>query len=174
MESVMDEIDVFGIPVPDAGPVFFAALAVHVAAGLVCVGCGASAALSRKGGARHLRFGRIYLWGLGVVWASMAILSLMRWQQNADLFAVGTLALTAALIGYTMRSRRPVLHIIGMGASYVALLTGFYVDNGPHLPVWDRLPAWSFWVLPSLVGLPLTARAVWRRRPMRAARKAIS
>jgi hypothetical protein len=158
----MDEIDVFGIPVPDAGPVFFAALAVHVAAGLACVGCGASAALSRKGGARHLRFGRIYLWGLAVVWASMAILSLMRWRQNADLFAVGTLALTAALIGYTMRSRRPVLHIIGMGASYVALLTGFYVDNGPQLPLWDRLPHLTYWLLPAAIGIPLTWRALTR------------
>ena len=27
-----------------------------------------------------------------------------------------------------------------MAASYVALLTGFYVDNGPQLPLWDRLP----------------------------------
>lgn len=31
----MDEIDVFGVPVPDAGPLFFAALAVHVLAAAV-------------------------------------------------------------------------------------------------------------------------------------------
>jgi len=25
-----------------------------------------------------------------------------------------------------------------LGVSYVALLTAFYVENGPHLPLWDR------------------------------------
>ena len=156
----MDEITVFGLPVPNAGPVFLAALAVHVIAGLVCVICGAVAALSRKGGARHLRFGRIYIWGLAVVFATMTILAVIRWRENAHLFAIGSLAFAAGLVGYLNRRRRPYIHITGMGLSYVALLTGFYVDNGPNLPLWDRLPAWSYWVLPSLIGLPLIARAI--------------
>ena len=33
--------------------------------------------------------------------------------------------------------------------SYAPLLTGFYVDNGPHLPLWDRLPHLSYWLLPA-------------------------
>ena len=57
-----------------------------------------------------------------------------------------------------------------MAASYVALLTGFYVDNGPQLPLWDRLPTVAYWVLPTLVGVPLTWWALIRngavsRRP---------
>ncbi|GAA3814966.1 hypothetical protein GCM10022226_39740 [Sphaerisporangium flaviroseum] len=43
-------MDVLDAPVPDAGPVFLLALAVHVAAGLTCVNCGASAMAARKGG----------------------------------------------------------------------------------------------------------------------------
>jgi hypothetical protein len=35
-----------------------------------------------------------------------------------------------------------------MGSSYLGLLTAFYVDNGPQLPLWNRLPDWSFWILP--------------------------
>src|SRR5713226_5732494 len=31
-------------------------------------------------------------------------------------------------------------HIVGMGLSYVLLLTAFYVDNGKNLPLWNRLP----------------------------------
>jgi hypothetical protein len=54
-------------------------------------------------------------------------------------------------------------HIIAMGASYIAMLTAFYVDNGPQLPVWNLLPAWAFWVLPTAVGAPLIWRAVRRR-----------
>jgi len=41
----------------------------------------------------------------------------------------------------------------------------FYVDNGPHLPLWDRLPALAFWLLPSAVAIPLIARAIRRSRP---------
>jgi hypothetical protein len=33
------------------------------------------------------------------------------------------------------------------------------VDNGPHLPVWDRLPALAYWTLPGIVDLPLVIRA---------------
>jgi hypothetical protein len=44
--------------------------------------------------------------------------------------------------GYLHRRRRrpgDATHINGMGLSYVAMLTAFYVDNGPHLPLRDRL-----------------------------------
>jgi hypothetical protein len=51
-----------------------------------------------------------------------------------------------------------------MGGSYIALFTGFYVDNGPNLPLWDRLPSLAYWVLPSLVGVPLILGALARRR----------
>ena len=51
---------------------------------------------------------------------------------------------------------------MAMAASYVALLTGFYVDNGPQLPLWNRLPTVAYWVLPALVGVPLTWRALIR------------
>jgi hypothetical protein len=49
-----------------------------------------------------------------------------------------------------------------MAGSYIALLTGFYVDNGPQLPLWNRLPSWSFWFLPAAIGIPLTWRALRR------------
>jgi hypothetical protein len=55
-----------------------------------------------------------------------------------------------------------------MGIAYVAMLTAFYVDNGPHLPLWDRLPPLSFWLLPSAIGAPIIARAIIRARTRRA------
>jgi len=47
------------------------------------------------------------------------------------------------------------------------LVTAFYVDNGPFLPVWSRLPHVSYWLLPSIVGIPATWIALRRytRRP---------
>ena len=62
------------------------------------------------------------------------------------------------------------MYVAGLAVLF-ATATGFYVDNGPQLPVWDRLPHWTYWVLPALVGAPLTVRALRRngaiRRPSR-------
>jgi hypothetical protein len=54
------------------------------------------------------------------------------------------------------------VHIRGMGTSYVLLLTAFYVDNGPNLPLWKELPPLAFWVLPSMVGVPIFVWALLR------------
>jgi hypothetical protein len=53
-------------------------------------------------------------------------------------------------------------HGSAMAGSFVALFTGFYVDNGPNLPVWDRLPHLAYWLVPAAVGIPLTLRALIR------------
>ena len=91
----------------------------------------------------------------------------MRWRQDYYLFIIGAVAFTAATIGYQHRRRhRPgdTGHIAGMGIAYVAMLTAFYVDNGPHLPLWDRLPTFAFWLLPSAIGAPIIIRAIARAR----------
>ena len=44
------------------------------------------------------------------------------------------------------------------------MLTAFYVDNGPHLPLWDHLPTLAFWFLPAAIGTPIILRAVIRAR----------
>jgi UDP-N-acetylmuramyl pentapeptide phosphotransferase/UDP-N-acetylglucosamine-1-phosphate transferase len=164
--GTVTEIDVFGIPIPDAGALFLVTLTVHVGAGLTCVVAGALAALSLKGGVRHVRSGRVFVGGLALVFATMAVMVVIRWPENAHLLVIGCVAFAVGLVGFLdrRRSHRDVVHIAAMGVSYVALLTGFYVDNGPHLPLWDRLPQWSYWLLPGLVGLPVIGRAIHRRR----------
>jgi hypothetical protein len=54
------------------------------------------------------------------------------------------------------------IHMTGMGASYVLLITAFYVDNGPNLPLWRELPQIAFWILPSLVGAPILLNSFFR------------
>jgi hypothetical protein len=158
---------VFGDQVGSAAPVFLAFLAVHVLAGLTAVVTGAVAALVRKGSPEHVRAGRWYYRAISVVFATATVLAAMHWRQDYYLFLIGAVAFTAATIGYLHRRRhRPgdTGHIVGMGTAYVAMLTAFYVDNGPHLPLWDRLPRLAFWLLPSAIGAPLIARAVLRAR----------
>jgi hypothetical protein len=145
---------------------FGALLVPHVLAGLTCVVSGAVAMLSRKGRGRHPRFGHIYYWGLLIVFLTAIGMSVLRWSEDGYLFVLGTLAFGSASVGYLARHQQwrgwTTFHIVGMGMSYVVLLTAFYVDNGPRLPVYDRLPTITFWTVPALIGIPLIVRALAR------------
>ena len=150
---------VLGIPIPSSSPLFLSIVAVHVVAGLVCTVTGIVAMLAAKRSGRHPSAGTIYYWSLVVVFLSMAALSILRWPANTHLFVLGVPSFGVATVGRTARRRLwrswLRLHISGMGSSYILLLTAFYVDNGPNLPVWRSLPALAYWLLPSIVGLPL-------------------
>ena len=157
---------VLGIPIPSSSPVFLSIVAVHVAAGLVSTAAGIVAMFAPKRAGRHPRAGSLYYWSLVVVSLTMAALSLLRWPHNTHLFVLGILSFSAATLGRLARRRRwrrwlPV-HVTGMSVSYIVLLTAFYVDNGPHLPVWRSLPPLAHWGLPSLVGAPILARVLRR------------
>jgi hypothetical protein len=166
--------DILGLPIPDEGTVFLAALAVHIGSGLTAVVSGALAATAKKRPGRHPRAGRVYLWALGGIFTTATVLAAIRWREDAHLFAIGTVAFGLGLYGYRARRRHrpgwPPHHAIGMGGSYIALLTGFYVDNGPFLPVWDRLPHIAYWTLPGVVGVPLIWLALRRFRAAEHAR----
>ena len=170
MEGVTEMVTasrILGDQVGSTAPAFLAFLALHVIAGLTAVLTGAIAALARKGSPRHIRAGRWFYRAITVLFATATVLSAMRWRQDYYLFILGAVAFTAATIGYQHRRRhRPgdTGHIAGMGIGYTAMLTAFYVDNGPHLPLWDRLPVLAFWLLPAAIATPLIARAVIRAR----------
>jgi len=171
--------------VHNPSPIFTVLLVFHVLAGLTCVITGALAILSKKRHGRHPRFGTIYYWSLSIVFVSSTGMAGIRWSHDAHLFVLGAIAFTVASIGYSARRIRwqgwTSIHILGMSVSYIVLLTAFYVDNGPNLPVWKLLPTVAFWIGPSIIGLPLVARAVLRhthvladlRDTVRAARTAL-
>jgi hypothetical protein len=156
------------ITIPADGVVFTAALACHIASGLTCVITGALAATASKRPGRHTAAGTIYIWSLAVVFASATVMALLRLAEDWHLLLIAVIAFTSGSLGYLARRRRwrgwLWVHLLGMSSSYIALLTGFYVDNGPNLPLWNRLPTVAFWLLPSLVGIPLVLRAMARRR----------
>lgn len=155
-----------GIPIPSVDPVFLAIVGIHVLLGVAAVVAGAAAMLSRKGRGPHSTFGTIYFWSLSGVFATMSGLALMRWAENYPLFVLGLLSFACAYGGRAAARGRwlqwPRLHLTGMGASYVLLLTAFYVDNGKNLPLWKELPHIAFWILPGMVGVPLILRALFR------------
>ena len=165
-ELLKATVDVFGLPIPDAGLVFAAALIVHIGAGLTGVIAGALAATARKRPGRHPKAGRVYLWAIGGVFVTATIMAAIRWHHDWHLFVIGALAFALALYGYRAGRRHqpgwPTHHAIAMGSSYIALFTGFYVDNGPFLPLWNRLPHIAYWILPAAVGFPLILLALRR------------
>ena len=155
------------VPAAQHLPILFVALLlIHVSAGLTCVVTGAGAAISPKRRHRHPRFGTVYFWVLSVVFASATGLAIIRWNEDRDLFALGTIALGLATVGYLARRIRwrgwRSFHILDMGTSYAVLITAFYVDNGPKLPLVNHLPAVAFWTLPGLVATLLLGRALRR------------
>jgi hypothetical protein len=166
---------VAGIPIPSTSPWFLGVVAVHVAMGLMCVVAGLAAMLNRKGRGRHSRFGTVYFWMLLGVFATATALSIARWDEDRHLFVLGALSFGAALVARQMlRHGRPAgprlqVHVTGMGASYILLLTAFYVDNGRNLPLWKDLPPIAYWIAPAAVGLPILVHTLLRhpllRRP---------
>ncbi len=145
----------------------------HVLAGLTCVATGAVAATSRKRPGRHPRVRHRVLGSLGRfrdrgchVGAAVARGRLpTRAGHHRVRFRVHRFA--ARKVRWNgWRS----FHILGMSLSYVVLFTAFYVDNGPHLPLVNRLPTIVFWIMPSLIGLPLVTRAVRKHTHLTAVR----
>jgi uncharacterized membrane protein len=141
-------------------------IGLHVAAGIVAVACGAGAMLTRKGSRRHRRFGRAYVTVLVLLCATAAMLAGLDWAHRWPLTVLGAVALSCAAVGFgAVRLARPArvaVHLSGMGVGYIAMLTAFYVDNGPRLPVWSLLPPVCLWILPAAIGVPVLVRAVLR------------
>ena len=158
-----------GIPIPSTSPLFLAVVAIHVLLGLGCTITGIVAMLSSKGRGRHSNFSTIYYWCLSAVFVTALSLSVARWTDDYHLAALGTLSFGAAYFGrQAIRNRWrnwPSLHLSGMGASYILLLTAFYVDNGKNLPLWRELPQIAFWILPSIIGVPIILYTL-RRHPL--------
>lgn len=171
-----EKTTIAGIEIPSTDPVFLAIVTVHILLGTACVVIGAVAILSTKAPGRHPAYGTLYYWMMAAAVATASALSFMRWAANYHLFILGVLTFAAVHVGREARRRRwcnwASIHIVGMGSSYIFLLTAFYVDNGKQLPLWKDLPPWTYWTLPALIGVPLILWAILRHPVTRRSRPA--
>lgn len=167
----MSPFSVAGIPLPSSAPWFLMTIALHVTAGLVAVVAGIIAMLARKTAGRHPRAGSVYFWSLVIVSLTMSVIVIDRWPVDNALGLLGVISLGTAFVGRRARRREmpgwECVHIPSMALSYIALLTAFYVDNGPNLPFWNRFSTLELWLFPSIIGLPVLAIAWWKRCPGR-------
>ena len=164
---------VFGIPLP-----FFLPLIVHAFAGMTTVITGIVAFSMPKRRGRHSRWRERYLWTYTLVFLTATILSGERWPVDAYLFFIALVGYGFALGGYAARRFRRerlmlrllgknwvIAHIAGTIGSYIVLLTGFYVDNAHLIPLLNQLPQLTFWMLPSMIGLPFIVLSISRFVP---------
>jgi hypothetical protein len=164
---------VFGIPLS-----FFLPLIVHVLAGLTTAITGIVAFSMPKRRGRHPRWGERYLWAYTLVFLTATILSVQRWSVDAYLFFIALVGYGFALGGYAARRFRRerlmlyllgknwvIAHIVGTIGSYIVLLTGFYVDNAHLIPLLNQLPQLTFWVLPTVFGIPFILLSISRFAP---------
>lgn len=158
--------NVAGIEIPSDDPAFLTVVGVHIILGLACTVAGLVAMLSPKCAGRHPNYGTFYFWCLAGVFLTATGLAIVRWTEDYHLFILGALSFAAAYLGRQARRHSwnnwVRLHLTGMGASYILLLTAFYVDNGKQLPLWKDLPPITYWLLPAAVGIPLIVRALLR------------
>jgi lysylphosphatidylglycerol synthetase-like protein (DUF2156 family) len=159
---------------------FFLPLVVHALAGLTTGVTGVVAFRAPKRRGRHHRWGTYYLWAYTVVFFTATILSVQRWVADAYLFFLAGYGFALAGYGARRFRREPwlmrwlgkqwiVVHIVGVIGSYIILWTAFYVDNAHLIPGLNQLPTLTFWVLPTLIGIPFIIEFISRFVPNRGA-----
>lgn len=159
----------FGLPVPSDDPLFIAIVTVHIILGVICVAAAVTAMLSRKGSPVHKLAGKTYFIGLTTLFLTIIVASILQWPHDLHLLIIGSGAFVSVFLGRSAAKRQPPrwprMHTIWMGTSFILLVTGFYVDNGRNLPLLRLLPQWSYWVLPSVIGIPIIVGAL-RMHPL--------
>ena len=161
-----NQIVVQGFEIPSDHPLFLTILSIHILTALTCVATGIIAMLSKKQFGVHPKAGTVYFWSLLVVFITATMMALLRWKEDYYLFILGSIAFSFALIGRTARrnlwTKWSVVHITGMGISYIFLLIAFYMDNGRFLPLWKNLDPILYWLLPPIIGIPIIIRNLLR------------
>lgn len=157
--QVQSGTELFGIPLPSNDRTFVLFVLIHILISLIAVISGVVAMLKDKKLKGHSTFGRVYYWSICLAFVTVILLSIMRWPFNNHLLAIGIATACLVYIGRRAANFKqknwPRLHTICMGGSYILLMTGFYVDNGRHLPFWNQFPQWFFWIFPAMIGIPI-------------------
>lgn len=142
------------------------ALAVHIAAGTICLVTGLVALAVGKRRGLHTAVGEVYHGSYVFVFLSAIVLSLLNWADLAHLFFIAIFSYGLAVWGYMERKRqRPgwlARHISGMAGSFIGVTTAVLVTNGPRLPGMQDVPELVFWLAPTVIGSPLVALTVER------------
>jgi len=147
---------------------FKLALTLHAIAGLFGLIVGPIAMYSKKSRGLHTTSGLVYVVLMTAVCISGALLSILKWEQNWWLLFVAIFSYAFCLRGFfaakNRRSGWVKNHISGMLGSYVAMSTAFIVVNVGRVEFLNQVPVIVFWVLPTVIAVPLIRRTVAKNR----------
>ena len=111
-----------------------------------------------------IKCGKIYYSSLWIVFLTAIIVSTIRFKEDFHLLILGSVSFLFAFVGRMALKKKwakwSIIHITGMGLSYIFLLTAVYVDNGKFLPIWKNFSSLVYWLLPSVVGVPIIIRTL--------------
>jgi hypothetical protein len=170
-------VNLLGLDVPYDRPLFVIALVMHVV-GVTAALTGALAATARKRPGWRPRVGSFRSYSLSAIFLTATVMAVLRWRHAWNPFVMATAAAGLGGFGWLARHRTEpgwmAWYGSAMGASYIVLLTGLHVDNGPQLPLWDRLPYLAYWLLPSVIVILLIIRALSRNGALLADKQQVS
>ena len=139
-------------------------LIVHALAGLMGLIVGPVAMFAKKRKGLHTFSGLIYFYLMTFVCISGGTLAILNWQRSWWLLFVSVFSYAFCLRGYLAEKQRSPQwlkkHISGMLGSYVAMSTAFIVVNVGRVDVLKTLPPLLFWILPTVIAVPLIKRTI--------------
>ena len=134
-----------------------AALTMHIVAGASGLVIGPIAMTAPKKRGRHTRAGLWYQIAVAAMTATACALTAFAPARLWGLAVIAVVTEGAALAGWALARRRPPnwlpVHVSLMGGSYVSFVTAALVVN------WTSVFAW---IVPTIIGTPLIARAAAR------------
>ncbi|MCZ8496968.1 DUF2306 domain-containing protein [Priestia megaterium] len=138
---------------------FAVILSIHIGLGMICLLSGAVSMLAPKKKGRHTRWGNVYHGAYAALAATAIILAIWKWNEIAYLFYIAVFSYGLAVYGYLARKQKWKSwlrhHISGMLGSYIGAVTALLVNIGDGIPLLNKLPALSYWFLPTIIGSPL-------------------
>jgi uncharacterized membrane protein len=135
-------------------------LAVHVISGSLGLALGPAVMLLPKRRGLHTRLGKVYQWataGLCVSALGLVALHTKVWGLAIIAAATEITALGGLLVARRRRGNWVPLHLSLMCGSYISFVTAFFVVNLGRA-------FWPAWIVPTIIGSPLIARAAGRVR----------
>jgi len=119
---------------------------------------------------RHTTIGNLYHWLMLAVCLSAACLAFLHWEESWHLLIIAVTSYSFALRGYLAAKQRKPLwlrtHVSSMLASYIALWTAVIVLKGSIIPGVSLLPDFTYWLIPSIIGLPILWRVLKKVAPL--------
>jgi hypothetical protein len=153
-------------------------LSIHIGLGVICLlsGMVSMFAAKKKGG--HTKWGEVYHGAYAALAATAIMLAIWKWNEIAYLFYIAVFSYGLAIYGYAARKQKWTNwlqhHIRGMLGSYIGAVTALLVNVGDSIPLLHKLPALSYWFLPTIVDSALIYVVTRRYRKNASVSKKIS